>query len=202
MLICLMSPPPVSGERRFWMMSRITLPLTPISGCHPMSEKSWGKKKRSWEIFATCLARTGRSHWILLAEKWLMRETTSTSITTSKIIWFGLNQDCKGRFVLLYSHAQHVLLLKCLHIRLDETLKAMNSDSTSKSPKYSERRGGRQTLGGLVNPNIMQSAPEVGLFLFWQIYLLVHIKSMSKCVFSRFEKCLDFEQSAWNCLEL
>ncbi|KAF1392577.1 hypothetical protein PFLUV_G00029510 [Perca fluviatilis] len=44
--------------------------------------------------------------------------------------------------------------------KLDETLMAMNSDSTSKSPMYSERQGGRQTLGELVNPNIMQSAPE------------------------------------------
>ncbi|XP_042263245.1 activating signal cointegrator 1 [Thunnus maccoyii] len=44
--------------------------------------------------------------------------------------------------------------------KLDETLKAMNTDTTSKSPMYSERQGGRQTLGELVNPNIMQSAPE------------------------------------------
>ncbi|XP_031704086.1 activating signal cointegrator 1 isoform X2 [Anarrhichthys ocellatus] len=44
--------------------------------------------------------------------------------------------------------------------KLDETLMAMNSDSTSKSPVYSKRQGGRQTLGELVNPNIMQSAPE------------------------------------------
>ncbi|XP_031145904.1 activating signal cointegrator 1 [Sander lucioperca] len=44
--------------------------------------------------------------------------------------------------------------------KLDETLMAMNSDSTSKSAMYSERQGGRQTLGELVNPNIMQSAPE------------------------------------------
>lgn len=44
--------------------------------------------------------------------------------------------------------------------RLDETLKSMNSESTSKSSVYSERQGGRQTLGELVNPNIMQSAPE------------------------------------------
>ncbi|XP_034736954.1 activating signal cointegrator 1 [Etheostoma cragini] len=46
------------------------------------------------------------------------------------------------------------------HNKLDETLMAMNSDSTSKSSMYSERQGGRQTLGELVNPNIMQSAPE------------------------------------------
>ncbi|XP_035484596.1 activating signal cointegrator 1 isoform X1 [Scophthalmus maximus] len=44
--------------------------------------------------------------------------------------------------------------------KLDETLKAMNNDNMSKSPKYSERQGGRQTLGELVNPNITQSAPE------------------------------------------
>ncbi|XP_047437437.1 activating signal cointegrator 1 [Mugil cephalus] len=42
--------------------------------------------------------------------------------------------------------------------KLDETLKAMNSDS--KSPVSFERRGERQTLGELVNPNIMQPAPE------------------------------------------
>ncbi|KAF3832914.1 hypothetical protein F7725_026579 [Dissostichus mawsoni] len=43
--------------------------------------------------------------------------------------------------------------------KLDETLRAMNSDSPSKSPMFS-RQGGRQTLGDLVNPNIMQAAPE------------------------------------------
>lgn len=30
----------VLGEHRFWMMSLITLLLNPISGCHPVSEKS------------------------------------------------------------------------------------------------------------------------------------------------------------------
>ncbi|KAM7405831.1 hypothetical protein PAMP_000251 [Pampus punctatissimus] len=44
--------------------------------------------------------------------------------------------------------------------KLDETLKAMNTDSTSKPSMYSERQGGRQSLGELVNPNIMQRAPE------------------------------------------
>lgn len=44
--------------------------------------------------------------------------------------------------------------------KLDETLKAMNSDSVSKSPRSSERQGGRQSSRELVNPNIMQSAPE------------------------------------------
>uniref|UniRef100_G3PXV0 Activating signal cointegrator 1 n=1 Tax=Gasterosteus aculeatus aculeatus TaxID=481459 RepID=G3PXV0_GASAC len=44
--------------------------------------------------------------------------------------------------------------------KLDETLMAMNSGSTSKSSVVSNRHGGRQTLGQLVNPNIMQSAPE------------------------------------------
>lgn len=43
--------------------------------------------------------------------------------------------------------------------RLDETLKSMSNDS--KSPKYSDRPGGKQSSGELVNPNIMQSAPEV-----------------------------------------
>lgn len=42
--------------------------------------------------------------------------------------------------------------------KLDETLKAMNNDS--KSPTHSERQGGRQSSRDLVNPNIMQSAPE------------------------------------------
>lgn len=45
--------------------------------------------------------------------------------------------------------------------RLDETLKAMSNDSASKSI-YSERQGGRHNSRELVNPNIMQSAPEVG----------------------------------------
>ncbi|XP_059211928.1 activating signal cointegrator 1 [Centropristis striata] len=44
--------------------------------------------------------------------------------------------------------------------KLDETVMAMNSGSISKSPKYSQGKGGSQTLGDLVNPNIMQSAPE------------------------------------------
>ncbi|XP_039979229.1 activating signal cointegrator 1 isoform X2 [Xiphias gladius] len=44
--------------------------------------------------------------------------------------------------------------------KLDETLKAMNSDTNSKSPMNSERQGGRQSLRELVNPNIMQSPPE------------------------------------------
>ncbi|CAK6973602.1 activating signal cointegrator 1 [Scomber scombrus] len=46
------------------------------------------------------------------------------------------------------------------YTKLDETLKAMNTGSTSKSTMYSARQGGRQSLGDLVNPNIMQSAPE------------------------------------------
>ncbi|XP_015250119.1 PREDICTED: activating signal cointegrator 1-like [Cyprinodon variegatus] len=44
--------------------------------------------------------------------------------------------------------------------KLDETLKAMNSGSTTESPGYSERKGGMQNLRVLVNPNIKQSAPE------------------------------------------
>ncbi|XP_028258315.1 activating signal cointegrator 1 [Parambassis ranga] len=44
--------------------------------------------------------------------------------------------------------------------KLDETLKAMSNDSVSKSAVNSERKGGRQSLRDLVNPNIMQSAPE------------------------------------------
>ncbi|XP_041796020.1 activating signal cointegrator 1 [Chelmon rostratus] len=43
--------------------------------------------------------------------------------------------------------------------KLDETLKAMSNDSASKSI-YSERQGGRHNSRELVNPNIMQSAPE------------------------------------------
>uniref|UniRef100_A0A3Q1I3F0 Activating signal cointegrator 1 n=1 Tax=Acanthochromis polyacanthus TaxID=80966 RepID=A0A3Q1I3F0_9TELE len=43
---------------------------------------------------------------------------------------------------------------------LDETLKAMNNDSVSESPMYSEGKGGKQSLGQLVNPNIMHAAPE------------------------------------------
>ncbi|XP_041662440.1 activating signal cointegrator 1 [Cheilinus undulatus] len=44
--------------------------------------------------------------------------------------------------------------------KLDETLKAMNNEPMMKSSTYSERKGGKQTLGELVNPNIMQAAPE------------------------------------------
>ncbi|XP_047218309.1 activating signal cointegrator 1 isoform X2 [Girardinichthys multiradiatus] len=44
--------------------------------------------------------------------------------------------------------------------KLDETLKAMSSGSTSQSPGYSESKGGKQNLRELVNPNIMQSAPQ------------------------------------------
>ncbi|XP_054627276.1 activating signal cointegrator 1 isoform X2 [Dunckerocampus dactyliophorus] len=44
--------------------------------------------------------------------------------------------------------------------KLDETLKAMNIDSTLKSPVFSERQGRKQNLRELVNPNIKQSAPE------------------------------------------
>ncbi|XP_051792688.1 activating signal cointegrator 1 isoform X2 [Acanthochromis polyacanthus] len=44
--------------------------------------------------------------------------------------------------------------------KLDETLKAMNNDSVSESPMYSEGKGGKQSLGQLVNPNIMHAAPE------------------------------------------
>ncbi|XP_013857025.1 activating signal cointegrator 1 [Austrofundulus limnaeus] len=45
--------------------------------------------------------------------------------------------------------------------KLDETLRAMNSGSTSQSAKYSGRKNEKQNLGGLVNPNIPQSAPEL-----------------------------------------
>ncbi|XP_058486282.1 activating signal cointegrator 1 [Solea solea] len=44
--------------------------------------------------------------------------------------------------------------------KLDETLKAMSSDTMSNSQVSSGRRGGKQSLGELVNPNITQSAPE------------------------------------------
>ncbi|XP_023187655.1 activating signal cointegrator 1 isoform X1 [Xiphophorus maculatus] len=44
--------------------------------------------------------------------------------------------------------------------KLDETLKNMNSGSTPGTPGYPERRSGKQSLRELVNPNIMQSAPE------------------------------------------
>ncbi|XP_032417404.1 activating signal cointegrator 1 isoform X2 [Xiphophorus hellerii] len=44
--------------------------------------------------------------------------------------------------------------------KLDETLKNMNSGSTPGTPGYPERRSGNLNLRELVNPNIMQSAPE------------------------------------------
>ncbi|KAM4602520.1 activating signal cointegrator 1 [Polymixia lowei] len=43
--------------------------------------------------------------------------------------------------------------------KLDETIKAMNSDSV-KSSLHSDGQGGRQSLRELVNPNIVQAAPE------------------------------------------
>ncbi|XP_069382342.1 activating signal cointegrator 1 isoform X2 [Paralichthys olivaceus] len=48
--------------------------------------------------------------------------------------------------------------LNAYYNKLDETLNAMNNDS--KSQRSSERQGGKQNLRELVNPNIMQSAPE------------------------------------------
>lgn len=50
--------------------------------------------------------------------------------------------------------------------RLDETLKAMSNESVSGSQVFPTRQSGRSCSRDLVNPNIMQSAPEVGSFLF------------------------------------
>ncbi|XP_068596209.1 activating signal cointegrator 1 [Brachionichthys hirsutus] len=44
--------------------------------------------------------------------------------------------------------------------KLDEALEAMSTDATSKSQVQSEGRGGNRSSRSLVNPNIMQSAPE------------------------------------------
>ncbi|PWA18843.1 hypothetical protein CCH79_00004867, partial [Gambusia affinis] len=44
--------------------------------------------------------------------------------------------------------------------KLDENLKNMKSGSTPQTPGHPERRSGKQNLRELVNPNIMQSAPE------------------------------------------
>lgn len=88
---------PVSAERRFSMTSRTTLPRNPISGCPPTSEKSWGNRKRSWENFATPLARTGRSRWTLPVDKCWTMETTSTSTTTSEIILAPLESRQQGQ---------------------------------------------------------------------------------------------------------
>uniref|UniRef100_A0A3B4B1T5 Activating signal cointegrator 1 n=1 Tax=Periophthalmus magnuspinnatus TaxID=409849 RepID=A0A3B4B1T5_9GOBI len=54
--------------------------------------------------------------------------------------------------------------LKEYYRKLDETLKAMNSDPSS--PMFPRVQGNRPALRDLVNPNIMQSAPEV-LFTFY-----------------------------------
>lgn len=64
---------------------------------------------------------------------------------------------------MVYNNVKHYLLviLFAQICRLDETLKSMNTDSMSKSPAFSGKHSGRQSLGELVNPNIMQSAPEV-----------------------------------------
>lgn len=44
--------------------------------------------------------------------------------------------------------------------KLDETLKAMSNESVSGSPAFPTRQSGRSCTRDLVNPNIMQSAPE------------------------------------------
>lgn len=59
----------VSGERRFWMTSLITLQATQISGCLLVREKSYGRKRRSSETCATPHAKTERSPWTLLGDK-------------------------------------------------------------------------------------------------------------------------------------
>lgn len=53
--------------------------------------------------------------------------------------------------------------------RLDETLKAMSNESVSGSQVFPTKQSGRSCSRDLVNPNIMQSAPEVGSFLFYVI---------------------------------
>ncbi len=45
--------------------------------------------------------------------------------------------------------------------RFDETVKAINTGSFGQTPKHSVSADG-QHLRELVNPNIMQAAPEVG----------------------------------------
>ena len=52
-------------------------------------------------------------------------------------------------------------LLCLMFYRLDETVKALSTGSQVKSPQRFEGPGGRQHMGELVNPNIVQSAPEV-----------------------------------------
>ncbi|XP_056134864.1 activating signal cointegrator 1 isoform X2 [Lampris incognitus] len=44
--------------------------------------------------------------------------------------------------------------------KLDEAIKAMGSDSPLKTQLHSDRQGLQQSSGNLVNPNIMQEAPE------------------------------------------
>lgn len=44
--------------------------------------------------------------------------------------------------------------------KLDDTLKAMSNESASGSPAFPTRQSGRSSSRDLVNPNIMQSAPE------------------------------------------
>lgn len=78
---------PVSGERRFWMTSPITLRATQISGCLLARGRSCGRRRRSSETFATPLARTGRSPWTLLGDKCLTRGITSMSTTKSEAQW-------------------------------------------------------------------------------------------------------------------
>ncbi|XP_040925957.1 activating signal cointegrator 1 isoform X2 [Betta splendens] len=46
------------------------------------------------------------------------------------------------------------------YTKLEETLNTMKIDYISKSPSHFKSKAGRQSLRDLVNPNIMQSAPE------------------------------------------
>ena len=53
------------------------------------------------------------------------------------------------------------ILLCFMFYRLDETVKALSTGSQLKSPQRFEGPGDQQHMGELVNPNIVQSAPEV-----------------------------------------
>ena len=59
----------VWGEPRSWTMSRTTLPPIPTSGCHQVNGRSWGSRTRSYGNSGTLHAKTGRSPWTLLVDK-------------------------------------------------------------------------------------------------------------------------------------
>ena len=98
----------VWGEPRSWTMSLTTLPPIPISGCHQVNGRNWGSRTRSYGNSAMLRAKTGRSPWTLLADKFLMREITLASTTISEyrypaFFWFCDYLDQVKPFVFFWT---------------------------------------------------------------------------------------------------